>query len=213
MFTEQDNLVFDRILECRHICRKFDGQVPSREEVAAVIRAGQLAPYAYISSRDVLVFLHFFVLFKGNPLLAEIERLIREQTAANLAGLREEMARDLFLREYGGPLEAMWAGEVKNGLPVFPDPPCLIVLAQWRGARRGERQSLAHALENMWLKATALNLDFNLISPVESMVDNAAFCSLFGLPAGRYGFHACILGHRADRELSARPVSSQIHWL
>ena len=213
MFTPEDNRALDEIMRERRICRKFTDRVPSREDVAAVVEAGRLAPYASISANDVEVFRHFFVMFRDNPLLERVEALIRSQSAADVAELRREMEADPFLREHGAGLEKMWSGVAERGLPVFPNPPCLVVMAEWRGARRAERQSLAHTVQNMWLKATALGLDFNLISPLESMVDNEEFCSLFGLPAGRYGFHGCILGYRAAETLSSRPIRAEVHWL
>ena len=213
MFTKDDNRALDEILKNRRICRKFDDRVPSKEDVAAVVEAGRLAPYASISSGDVEVFRHFFVLFRGNPMLADIDRLIREQSFIDVEQLRAEMEVDPFLQQYGAGLENMWSHVAEAGLPIFPDPPCLIVLAEWRGARRAERQSLAHTIQNMWLKATALNLDFNLISPLESMVDNQEFCALFGLPTGRYGFHGCVVGYRAAEKLVSKPISAQVHWL
>lgn len=213
MFTESDNRSLDEIMKSRRICRKFNGQVPSKEDVAAVVEAGRLAPYASISAGDVDVFRHFFVIFKDNPLLEKIDALIRSQSAADVDGLRQEMKADPFLQEYGAGLEKMWSNVAEHGLPVFPNPPCLIILAEWRGARRAERQSLAHTIQNMWLKATALNLDFNMISPIESMWDNQEFCDLFGLPAGKYGFHGCIVGYRQAEKLTSKPISAQVHWL
>lgn len=213
MFTESDNRSLDEIMKSRRICRKFNGQVPSKEDVAAVVEAGRLAPYASISAGDVDVFRHFFVIFKDNPLLEKIDALIRSQSAADVDGLRQEMKADPFLQEYGVGLEKMWSNVAEHGLPVFPNPPCLIILAEWRGARRAERQSLAHTIQNMWLKATALNLDFNMISPIESMWDNQEFCDLFGLPAGKYGFHGCIVGYRQAEKLTSKPISAQVHWL
>jgi len=213
MFTVQDNLLFDEILKTRRSCRKFTEEVPTREEIEAVVEAGRLAPYASISSQDVEVFRHFFVMTKGHPLLPEIDRLIRQQGGKDAEWLRGEMEKDPFLAEYGVGLEAMWSRFGTNGVSVFPDPPCLIILAEWRGARRAERQSLAHTIQNMWLKATALNLDFNMISVMESMVDNEEFCSLFGLPVGRYGFHGCVIGHREAEKLTSKPIRAQVHWL
>ena len=213
MFTQEDNRALDEIMRARRICRKFTDQVPGREEVAAVVEAGRLAPYASISSGDVEVFRHFFVLFRDNPLLDRVDELIRRQSALDVEELRRERESDPFLQQYSAGLEKMWSGVAEHGLPVFPNPPCLIVLAEWRGARRAERQSLAHTIQNMWLKATALGLDFNLISPLESMVDNEEFCSLFGLPAGRYGWHGCIVGYREAEVLKSKPISAQVHWL
>ncbi len=213
MFTVQDNQSFDRILQARRICRGFTDQVPSKEDIEAVVEAGRLAPYASISAGDVDVFRHFYVFMKGHPMMETIDRLIREQSQIDVEGLRKEMEEDAFLQEYGKGLENMWSHVAEAGLPVFPDPPCLIILAEWRGARRAERQSLAHTIENMWLKATALNLDFNMISPIESMVDNEEFCSLFDLSVGKYGFHGCIIGYKSAEKLVSKPISAQVHWM
>ena len=213
MFTELDNLSLDNIMKARRICRKFTDQVPDKKDVEAIVRAGQMAPYASISAGDVDIFRHYYVIFKDNPLMEKIEQLIKDQTALDLEILRQEMDEDDFLREYGAGLEKMWSAVSEHGLPVFPNPPCLIVLAEWRGARRAERQSLAHTIQNMWLKATALNLDFNMLSPLESMWDNQDFCDLFGLPAGKYGFHGCIVGYREAEKLVSKPISDQVHWL
>ena len=86
----------------------------------------------------------------------------------------------------------MWKHVAECGESTFPNPPCLIIAAEWRGARRAEHQSLAHMMQNMWIKATALNLDFQLISVTENMVNNQDFCDMLGLPVGRYGFLACV---------------------
>lgn len=213
MFTEIDNRALDDIMKARRICRKFTDQIPPKEDVEAVVEAGRLAPYASISSGDVDVFRHFYVIFKDNPLLEKIDQLIKDQTVIDLSILKEEMETDDFLKEYGTGLVNMWSNVAEHGLPVFPNPPCLIVLAEWRGARRAERQSLAHTIQNMWLKATALNLDFNMISPLESMWDNEEFCNLFGLPVGKYGFHGCIIGYKEAEKLVSKPISDEVHWL
>ena len=87
-----------------------------------------------------------------------------------------------------------------------------MVAAELRGARRAEKQSLAHMMENMWLKATVLNLDFMILSILESMTDNKEFCDLFRFPVGRYGFHGCVIGYRAGQIREPRYATAEIHW-
>lgn len=212
MFSECDNKVLDAIISERYTCRSFNDEIPKKSDIEAIIRAGQIAPYASISSKDVDVFRHFFVLFQGDERYETIDRLIRQQSELDLCALKKEEENDIFLKENAGLLEWLWEGVAKNGVSVFPNPPCMIILAEWRGARRAEKQSLAHAMQNMWLKATALNYDFNILSVVESMVDNKEFCNLFGLPVNRYGFHACVIGHCKGKKIKGERVSSEIHW-
>ena len=53
----------------------------------------------------------------------------------------------------------------KRGMvPGVGTAPYYIVVAERRGFPPVELQSLAHCLENMWLKATALDLGFHIVS-------------------------------------------------
>lgn len=213
MFSKDENLLLDNVLKARRSCRQFSEQLPAKALVSEVIEAGCIAPFAVASAYDVDVFRHFFVLFRDNPLLEKIDLLIREQCRCEAENLRKRMEQDIFVRNYGVMLEKNRAQTAKVGMPVFPNPPCLIILAEWRGVRRAERQDLAHVLQNMWLKATALNLDFCILSPVEELVDNREFCNLLGLPVGEYGFHACVLGYGKTTPPEKKVASSQVHWL
>ncbi|MGN1154892.1 MAG: nitroreductase family protein [Agathobacter sp.] len=213
MFDANDSLVLDKIIEARYTCRSFSDEIPKTEDIESIIKAGQLAPYASISSKDVDVFRHFYVMFRGDERLKIIDRLIREQSMEDLRALEEEEKENEFLLKNDSLLKIIWNDVAQRGASVFPDPPCLIVAAEWRGARRAERQSLAHAIQNMWLKATALNYDFNILSIVESMVSNQEFCDLFGLSTGKYGFHACVIGKCKEKTVQSTRATSEVHWL
>ncbi len=47
-----------------------------------------------------------------------------------------------------------------KGIPGVSTAPYFIIIAELRGIPPAEQESLAHVLENMWLKTTALNLGF-----------------------------------------------------
>ena len=48
----------------------------------------------------------------------------------------------------------------------------------------------------------------------ENMVNNQDFCDMLGLPVGRYGFLACVLGYAKDNNAPQHPrATTQIHWL
>lgn len=214
MFTSNDTAVIDSVLDARYTCRSFSDKVPSKEEIEAVIHAGAISPFASIAAKEVTPFRHFFVFTKGDERLETINRLYREQSAADLANLQIEKETDEFLKNNSESLEKLWGTASVRGANVFPDPPCYIVVAEWRGARRAERQSLAHLMQNMWIKATSMNMAFNVISVTESMVNNKEFCDIFGLPVGMYGFHACVLGwDKNPAQPNTHHCSSEITWM
>jgi nitroreductase len=89
------------------------------------------------------------------------------------------------------------------------------VVAERRGYPPVELQSLAHCLENMWLKATALGLGFQLVSVTSQMSSDPAFCAILGLPSGAWELMGCAVGYPAD-ELSPSirpPVEDVTVWL
>lgn len=214
MFTKEDNEVLDRILEARKTCRAFSDEMPTDDEIKEVIQAGCVAPYASIDSKAIKPFRHFFVIRRDDPKMEQIDVLIRKQSACDLKQRLKDEEQDAFLKENGQGVRNLWKHVAECGESAFPNPPCVIIAAEWRGARRAERQSLAHMIQNMWLKATAMNLDFQIISVVENMVDNEAFCKMLGLPTGRYGFHACVLGHAKNPDMPQHArATTEIHWL
>ena len=214
MFTKEDNEVLDRILEARKTCRAFSDEMPTDDEIKEVIQAGCVAPYASIDSKEIKPFRHFFVIRRDDPKIEQIDALIRKQSACDLKQRLKDEEQDAFLKENGQGVRNLWKHVAECGESAFPNPPCVIIAAEWRGARRAERQSLAHMIQNMWLKATAMNLDFQIISVVENMVDNEAFCKMLGLPTDRYGFHACVLGHAKNPDMPQHArATTEIHWL
>lgn len=213
MFTKEDAAVLDRILEARWTCRAFTDEVPTKEEVEEVIQAGIISPYASVASREVVPFRHFYVLFKDDPRLPVIGEILKKQSAQDIVDFHKKQETDEFLRDNADSLLKMWQNGADHGFPVFPNPPCLVVIAEWRGARMAERQSIAHMIENMWLKATAMNLDFGIWSIFESLTDNEEFCQMFDLPKGRYGFHACVIGHHKGDVREPHHATAEIHWM
>jgi hypothetical protein len=120
-------------------------------------------------------------------------------------------------------LRAKAAGFVRR-LALFRDKgyvagigtaPYYIIVAERRGFPPVELQSLAHCLENMWLKATALGLGFQIVSVTSQMSSNPAFCAIIGIPPGEWELMGCAVGYAAD-ELSPSirpPVEAVTAWL
>jgi nitroreductase len=78
-----------------------------------------------------------------------------------------------------------------------------------------EKQSLAHVVENMWLKATALGLGLRLISVIDTLTANKDFSELLGLNHGEYAYTACIVGFAAQaQQAGKRPADHDVtKWL
>jgi nitroreductase len=70
-------------------------------------------------------------------------------------------------------------------------------------------------MENMWLKATALDLGFHLVSVTSEMESDEEFCKILGIRPGEWELMGCAVGYPED-ELSPSirpPIDELTRWL
>jgi nitroreductase len=214
---EQRNMYLDQILGERRSHRIFTQEYPSEDEIRRILHAGLLAPFAAAAvgtSRDY--FRRFFVMRRGSRAMATVTPLVGAQVQGMADGLEKEMAQNPALREKAGSFARRLAMIRKAGVvPGVGTAPYYIVVAERRGFPPVGPQSLAHCMENMWLKATALGLGFQLVSVTSQMADDPAFCSVLGISPGEWDLMGCAAGYPAD-ELSPSirpPVDDVTRWL
>lgn len=95
------------------------------------------------------------------------------------------------------------------------DAPCLIIVAEKKGFPPAEKQSLAHVMENMWLKSVSLNLGFRLLSIFENLNESKEFCEILGAEYGKYAFNGCIIGYpqNSPNEGKRAKLEEVVYWL
>jgi nitroreductase len=214
---EQKNVYLDQILAERRSYRMFKPEFPYEDDIRRILHAGLLAPYAAAAiggSKDY--FRRFFVMKKGSQSLNAAIPLVMEQVNVMAQGLEKEMATNPALRQKAVMFVQRLEMFRKAGrVPGVGNAPYYIVVAERKGFPPVELQSLAHCLENMWLKATALELGFQLVSITSQMSGNTEFCKILGIPAGEWELMGCAVGYPAD-ELSPSirpPVEDVTRWL
>jgi nitroreductase len=67
----------------------------------------------------------------------------------------------------------------------------------------------------MWLKATALNLGFQVVSVTSLMSSDPAFCKILGIPAGEWEMMGCAIGYPQEElgDSIRPPVDDVTRWL
>ncbi|MGZ4887195.1 MAG: nitroreductase family protein [Candidatus Aminicenantales bacterium] len=214
-FSEDANAVLDEIIRLRRTIRAFAEECPPKEAVEQLIKVGSLAPYAALAVAGRAEFRRFFVFERGTPARNEAARLVQLRAQRVL----EKMLPARSGAPAGGVRDEAYLGRLKmlaeSGHPSLAAAPYYIVVAEYQGVPPAGLQSLAHVLENMWLKATALGLAFQLISVTESMAEDEAFVRLLGLPFGEYVMDGCAIGYPgADPPPAPRPdMRSAVKWL
>jgi nitroreductase len=214
-FSKEANAVLDKIILARRTVRTFAEEAPPRKMIEQLIRAGLWAPYAALAVAGREDFRKFFVFSRGTAAMDEAARLIQLRARRNL----EDRLQARGGAAVPGDRDYAYLERIKalaeNGLPSLKAAPYYIVVAEYQGIPAAALQSLAHVLENMWLKATALGMAFQLISATESMAEDQDFFRLLRLPFGDYLLDGCVVGYPAAEPLAAKrsDIEAVTSWL
>lgn len=180
------NEVFDKIVADRRSIRAFTDETPPRVLISSICAAGLAAPFAAAAVGDDADFRRFIVFTKDGQALKSVAALLREKGKEQLDALDKRAPGAPFLER----LKALADGRI----PGFGTAPYIIAVAEKKGIPPVEQQSIAHCLENMWLKAMALGLGFHLVSALAMLADEPRFWELCGFAHGRYGVDGCAVG-------------------
>jgi nitroreductase len=202
------------VIESRRTIRKFKTESPPKAMVEEILQAGLFAPFAQISvNRED--FRRFVVIPRESEITHRAAALMKRRAAAAFEELEKETKQ-------AGPSQnrgERYLGALKmareQGPPNLGKAPYYIVVAEQRGTPNVAQHSLAHCLENMWLKATALGLAFQLLSLTERMAEDKEFCELIGIPFGEFALDGCLVGYAdASPTPNKRPqLNAVTRWL
>jgi nitroreductase len=187
--------ILDEIIESRVSIRTFKPDIPPKELIRDIVHAGLRAPYAAQAVLGSTDFRRFAVINKESKILPILAEKIKEN-ARKLHGQITAMAEnnpemqknvETFLKRLGMVMQ--------NGIPSVTNAPYYIIVAEQKGIPPVEQESLAHCLQNMWLKATSLGLGFQLISVTSQFGEDKELCDLLGFPYKKYSLNGCVIGY------------------
>ena len=117
----------DEVLEYRRSIRSFKPEIPSKDVVMSVLRAGILAPYASIAAdKD---FRRFVVVSRDSPIIPRIAELLRRRADAVYQRLNEEMQRNAELKDKAQRFAKRLEVVSKEGVPAIGAAPYYVVVA------------------------------------------------------------------------------------
>ena len=203
-----EKTALDQILEQRQSIRSFDTTELPEEMLEAVIEAGRLAPFAGLVQKDTDSFRHFFIIHRDSEAAEKIKLLCED-------GRKQEV-----LRIESNGLASKYPEVAKMIKSISEKPandilisPWLIIIAERGGLPQREEICLGYVMENMWLKATEMDLAFRVCSGVSDIHNKKELKALLGLDENEtYAFDACNIGYPknpiAKRKEHAKPVRS-----
>ena len=185
---------FDEILRLRRSIRVFTDEVPPKDLIDKIINAGLLAPYAAQAVGSDKNFRKFYIAQKNSKALSIMKTLIQEEAGSKLISLQKELEQKPFLENKLSPFIKKLKSIKDNGVLGVGTAPYYIIIAEKKGIPPAEQQSLAHCLQNMWLKATELGLGFHLVSMTAEMIENHEFCKILQINSVDYALNGCAIG-------------------
>ena len=185
---------FDEILRLRRSIREFTDEVPPKDLIEKIIDAGYLAPYAAQAVGSDKNFRKFYIVQKNSKALSRMKTLIQEEAGNKLVALQKELEQKPFLENKLSPFIKKLKAVKENGVLGVGTAPYYIIIAEKKGIPPVEQQSLAHCLQNMWLKATELGLGFHLVSMTAEMIENDEFCEILQINSADYAVNGCAIG-------------------
>ena len=189
------NNVFDEIIKSRRSVRFFKDEFPLKGNIEDILDAGMMAPYAAQAVGENEEFRRFFVFENGTKSMEIAGDLMGKKAEEGLNHFKNMISEKPFLKRRVQPFMEKLQMIVDNGVLGVGTAPYFIVVAELRGVPPVEQESIAHCLENMWLKATALELGFHLVSLTSQMAEEEEFMKLLDIPVGKYGINGCAIGY------------------
>jgi nitroreductase len=212
--NQQENRVLDEVIARRRSIRVFKPEAPPDEWIEQIILSGLQAPYAGLAAKQDVPYRLFRVIRQG-PIMNRAQELIKKQARTSLDGFRAEMESNPYLRQHGATFAKRLEVIMEHGIPSLKDAPFFIVVAERKGIPPVEFESLAHCLENMWLKATALGLGFQLLSVTKVLSEDPQFFDLVDLGYGQFLLNGCAVGY-PQHEPPAKhlfPITEVLKWI
>ena len=211
---DECNKIIDQVIASRRSIRKFKLEVPPRELIEQILQAGLLAPYAAASvSRED--FRRFIVIPRESKATAQVAAILRRKALSWSKQMEMQMQRDEFVKKRAGPFLGRLKMMGEHGAPNIGKAPYYIVVAEQRGIPPVEHLSLAHCLQNMWIKAAALGLGLQLLSITQQLDTDKEFCDLLKIPMGEFAIDGCLVGYPDMKPpIPKRPDLNQVtEWI
>jgi nitroreductase len=218
MFDASAGMILDEIINARRTYRMFRPDVPPKVHISGIIQAGLAAPFAAaaVGGKGNEYFRKFFVFPRDSRGLTIAGGLLMQKVHMMAEDLENGIKHNPALQSKGEPFARRLEMIRKAGVvPGVETAPYYIVVAERKGFPPVEQQSLAHCLENMWLKATVLNLGFQLVSVTGQMGSDPEFCRLLGIPPDAFELNGCAVGYYLEQlPPSIRPPADLVtNWM
>ncbi len=207
--------VFNSIVHSRRTTRIFSNEIPDNKTMIDILESALYAPFAGATGISLRNIRTIRVLSLNTETRDCAQELLLSQIRNRARILHIVLLFAPFLKKRMKSFETRITNLAQNGIPGLTDGAYYIIIAEKKGFPNVAKQSIAHAMQNMWLSATANKLGFQLISATAMMSKNKRFMKLLKLKVGEYAIDGCVIGvpKEHNKPQSDKNVNDYITWL
>ncbi|MBN1879878.1 nitroreductase family protein [bacterium] len=188
----------EAIIESRRSVRNFSKGTVPKADMKKIIQSAIYAPYAGATGIPLKDIRKIFLFSQDTESMTQARDILLTQIRKKARVLKLLLILLPFLRKKMTGFLNVLHEVTRNGIPSLHQASCYVVIAEKKGFPPVGKQSIAHALQNMWLTATDLGLGFHLVSATGILSKNKQFLNLLGLPEGDYELDGCVIGVPAE---------------
>jgi nitroreductase len=205
----------EQIIKSRRSIRNFTNEVPLIEDIDEILKSALYAPFGGTTGIPLQEIRKIFVFTQNTEKMNVATDLLLTQIKKNSKKINRLLIFFPFLRKKMNPFANRLNSISKNGIPALKEAAYYIIVAEKKGFPPIEKQSIAHALQNMWLTATDKGLGFQLISATGTMSKNNSFLQLIGLTPGEYVIDGCAIGYAKKYPDIIREIDihKNVNWI
>ena len=187
---------FEQVIKTRRSIRSFTDKIPSKQDIDVLVESAIYAPYWWATGIPLWDIRKIFVIQQGSEKMKKLQELLLSAVKKNARVLNLILTLLPFLKKKMWPFANRLNMLSHHGMQSLHQAPYYIIVAEKKWFPPIEKQSIAHALENMWLTATNLWLGFQLLSATGGLMSkNKEFLNILGLERGRYQIDGCLVGY------------------
>jgi len=206
---------FNSIVCTRRSTRKFTPEIPAPDKMNDILQSAIFAPFGGATGIPLKEIRTISVFSQNTEQINRARELLFSQIRRRARIMSIVLMLFPFLRKRMQSFANRLSRLAQNGIPGLTEGAYYIVIAEKKGFPPVEKQSISHAMQNMWLSATAHDLGFQLISATGMMSKNKEFMQLLGLKAGDYAIDGCVIGvpKKAPQARKRRQIEDFVTWI
>jgi nitroreductase len=185
--------VLDEVIRSRRTIRSFHGDI-SDEIVMKILESGIYAPFGGATGIPLKEVRKIFIFRQNTEAMKVVRDIINAQLKSGASRIGLLLKLMPFLRKKMQVFANRLKNLSENGIPGLTEGAFYIVIAEKSGFPPVEKQSLSHAMGNIWLTTTAYGFGFHLVSATGMLSKNKQFMKILDLNPGEWALDGCVIG-------------------